>query len=238
MGGLVSFSGNVSISNASTGPHGKAGQTIAMPAKAVPRTRRTQAERSEAMRARLSAESYRIVAEGGVRALTIRSLAAAAKVSQGAVLHHFPDKAAIVLLAIEHALTIARDESAQWQDEPGDAEAMLRAMLAEFHAFFFSDRFWVAMGITIEASKDADLFRAVRHKVGTLRTPIYQAWEDRLCTRGWTREQARQDVRAAAAMISGAAIRRFWADEDDVGQLVEDEWIIARLRAVARRKAG
>lgn len=200
-----------------------------IPEHATP-ARRTQIERTEAMRARLSSEAYRLVAEGGIRALTIRSLAAAADVSQGAVLHHFPDKAAITLLAIEHTLTMARDDSKSWLSAPGDAEGVLRAMLAEFHAFFFSDRFWVAMGITLETSKDAHLFPAVRAKVGTLRTPVYQAWEQRLVELGWSSAAASRDVRAAAALVSGAAIRRFWADEDDISHSVEDDWVVSRLR--------
>lgn len=198
--------------------------------QAAPVTRRTQAERSEAMRARISAEAYRIIAAGGVRALTIRSLAKAVDVSQGAVLHHFPDKNAIVLVAIEQTLTMARDDSLYWLTSSAtDAEGVLRAMLAEFRAFFFSDRFWVAIGITLEASKDTDLFPAVRARVSELRTPTYLAWEDRLVDLGWAREDARRDVRAAAALISGAAIRRFWADEDDVSLAVEREWLASRI---------
>ena len=169
------------------------------------------------------------MAEGGVRALTIRSLAGAAHVSQGAVLHHFPDKAAVVLLAIEQTLTLARDDSREWLATSGDAEGILRAMLAEFRAFFFSDRFWVAMGITLEVAKDTDLFPQVRAKVAELRAPIYRAWEEQLIARGWTEEQARRDVRSAAALLSGAAIRRFWADEDEVSDAVEAEWLEARL---------
>lgn len=197
--------------------------------------RRTQSERTEAMRARLSHEAYRLVAEGGIRALTIRSLATAANVSQGAVLHHFPDKAAIILLAIEHTLTMAREDSKGWLSAPGGAEPVLRAMLSEFRDFFFSDRFWVAIGITLETSKDADLFPAVRAKVGTLRSPVYQAWERRLVELGWDAEAARRDVRAAAALVSGAAMRRLWADEDDVSHSVEDDWIDARLREHSKR---
>ena len=193
------------------------------------RNRRSQAERTEAMRARLSVEAYRIVAESGVRGLTIRSLAAAAGVSQGAVLHHFPDKNSIVLLAIEQTLTMAREDSHRWLESSGDAEGVLRAMLSEFHAFFFSDRFWVAMGITIEASKDQDLFPAVRAMVGSLRLPVYRAWEERLIDLGWDATLARHDVRAAAALVSGAAVRRFWADPDDVSRAIEEEWIESRL---------
>lgn len=209
-------------------------QPDVMEAAPSARGRRTQAERTETMRARLSAEAYRIVAEGGIRALTMRSLANAAGVSQGAVLHHFPDKPAIVLLAIEQTLLLARDDSRQWLAAKGDTESILRAMLAEFRAFFFSDRFWVAMGITLEVAKDTDLFPQVRAKVAELRAPIYRAWEERLVALGWTAEAAQRDVRSAAALLSGAAIRRFWADEDDVSDAVEAEWLETRLTRAAQ----
>ena len=108
-------------------------------------------------------------------------------------------------------------------------EAVLRAMLAEFRAFFFSDRFWVAMGITIEASKESDLFALVRSSVGSLRKPIYAAWTDRLIAQGWRAEDAARDVRSGAAMVSGSAIRRFWADADAITAEIEEEWIAERL---------
>ena len=192
--------------------------------------RRTQAERSEAMRARLAAAAYEAVAEGGLKALRLRAVAQGAGVSQGALLHHFPDKSALILAAIEQALTLARDDSAAWMEKLSSSrEAVLRAMLAEFRAFFFSDRFWVAIGITIEASKDPDLFRVVRSSVSSLRTPIYSAWVNQLIGQGWRPQDATRDVRSAAAMVSGAAIRRFWADTDAVTTEIEEEWIAERL---------
>lgn len=230
----MAFARNVTM-NANADPSAPALPASRPAASRGPRVRRTQAERTEAMRARLSVEAYRIVAEGGVRALTIRSLATAARVSQGAVLHHFPDKASIVLLAVEQTLTMAREDSMEWLATRGDAHEVLQAMLAEFRAFFFSDRFWVAMGITIEASKDGDLFPLVRAKVADLRTPVYHAWELRLVELGWSRDDARRDVRAAAQLVSGAAIRRFWADSDDVSQAVETQWLAARLAEHAAR---
>ena len=196
----------------------------------IPPPRRTQAERSEAMRARLATAAYEAVADGGLKALRLRAVAEGAGVSQGALLHHFPDKSALILAAIEQALALARDDSAVWLDKVASSrEAVLRAMLAEFRAFFFSDRFWVAMGITIEASKDAELFRAVRGCVSSLRTPIYAAWAEQLVGQGWRAADAARDVRSAAAMVSGAAIRRFWADTDAVTTEIEEEWMAERL---------
>lgn len=192
--------------------------------------RRTQAERSDAMRARLATAAYEAVAEGGLKALRVRAVAEGAGVSQGALLHHFPDKDALILAAIEQALTLAKDDSEAWLGKAANGpEAVLRAMLSEFRAFFFSDRFWVAMGITIEASKEDDLFALVRSCVGSLRKPIYAAWTDRLIAQGWRAEDAARDVRSGAAMVSGAAIRRFWADADAITTEIEEEWIATRL---------
>ncbi len=201
-----------------------------MNAEPKPR-RRTQAERSEAMRARLAAAAYQTAASGGIGALRMRSVAEAAGVSQGALLHHFPDKNALVLAAIEQALTLAWQDSAIWQ-ETGVVEprAVLEEMLAEFRAFFFSDRFWVAMSITLEAAKDPAFDPAVRATVSALRQPVYEAWKQRLVAAGWSREAAVRTVRSAASLVSGAAIRRFWAEPDDVSRAVEEEWLDDRLR--------
>jgi AcrR family transcriptional regulator len=182
------------------------------------------------MRARLALAAYETVADGGLKALSLRTVAQAAGVSQGALLHHFPDKNAVVLAAMEQALELARADSiAQFDSAPASAEASLRAMLAEFRGFFYSDRFWVAMGITIEASKDAALYPEVRRLVARLRKPIYAVWEERLCANGWTAQQAALTVRSATALVSGAAVRRFWAAPDALTGQIEAEWIGERL---------
>lgn len=189
--------------------------------------RRTQSERSGAMRSRLATAAYETVEAGGLGALRMRNVATAAGVSQGALLHHFPDKKSLTLIAIEQALTLAKDDSIVLiQDKDDESpEALLRLLLDEFRQFFFSGRFWVAMGITLEAAKDDDLFTAVRAKVADLRSPIYAAWADRLTRAGWTAEAAIVTVRSAATLVSGSAIRRFWADPDDIGEHVKEEWL-------------
>ena len=194
--------------------------------------RRTQAERSEAMRGRLAQAAYETIAAGGLNALRMRNVADHAGVSQGALLHHFPDKKALILATVEQALSYARDASTSRRDAAGESrEAVLVAMLEEFRAFFFSDRFWVAMGITMEALRDPELGVAVRAKVASLRVPIYAAWAERLCTAGWTPQQAARIVRSGAAMLSGAAMRRFWADADDISAEVERDWMAHQLRS-------
>jgi len=196
----------------------------------APAARRTQAERSETMRARLAAAAYETVADGGLKALRLRNVANAAGVSQGALLHHFPDKNAVILAAIEQALQLARDDSLAFLDMPPEGpEGTLRAMLEEFRGFFFSDRFWVAMGIALEAARDETLNPSVRERVARLRKPIYAAWEDRLIANGWSQRDAARIVRSGTSMISGAAVRRVWAQSDELSIEMEEEWIADRL---------
>lgn len=196
--------------------------------KTKPRIRRTQAERSEATRGRLAAAAYEVMAEGGLKALRMKAVAAAAGVSQGALLHHFPDKGAVTLAAIRHALELARSEGeAHLAGAPAAREALLRAMLDEFRSFFFSDRFWVAIGITIEASKALDNYSELKSEVASLRVPIYAAWGEQLTKVGWSAERADVIVRSGASLVAGLAIRRLWADFDDINATVIEDWIKA-----------
>lgn len=192
--------------------------------------RRSQAERTEAMRARLSIAAYQIVARGGLNALRMRNVAEEAGVSQGALLHHFPDKNAIVLATIETALDLALQDSEPFvvttDTRPRD---VLKAMMEEFRTFFFSDRFWVAMGITMDAAKDKDFFPIIRKRVGKLRTPVYAAWAERLVEQGWDERRAVRDVRSGSALLAGLSVRRFWADSDTISDDLVDEWIEDRL---------
>lgn len=204
----------------------------------VPKTlaaRRTQVERTETMRTRLAAAAYETIAENGLTGLRLRAVATAAGVSQGALLHHFRDKNALTLAAIEHALTLAREDSSNWLETDAiEPASILRAMLAELRSFFYSDRFWVAIGITMEAAKDPSLNMAARECVAALRTPIYQAWVERLAAAGWQREAAARAVRSGAAMVSGTAIRRFWTEDDAITEEIAEEWILDHLPQAPR----
>lgn len=195
--------------------------------------RRTQAERSEAMRARIAAAAFATAAAGGPSALRMRSVAEAAGISQGALLHHFPDKNALVLAAIGQALSTEEDEGAlACTGTSTDPAVVLGEMLAEFRQFFFSDRFWVAISITLEVAKDSDFNPIVRETVTRLRQPVYAGWEQRLVASGWTAQAAARTVRSGASMMSGAAIRRFWAEPDDITDEVERQWLADQLAAL------
>lgn len=66
--------------------------------------RRTQAERSDAMRQRLLAATLESLAEDGYAGTTLSSIVRRAGVSRGAQVHHYPSKQALILDAAEDLL--------------------------------------------------------------------------------------------------------------------------------------
>jgi AcrR family transcriptional regulator len=75
-----------------------------------PRVRRTQRERSAAMRSRLLEATVDCLYEVGYSRTTTIEVAARAGVSRGAQLHHFPTKKRLVTVAVRHLLTKRLEE--------------------------------------------------------------------------------------------------------------------------------
>lgn len=173
--------------------------------------RRKQSDRSEEMRARLAKAAYEVIAERGHSAFRTAAVIAHAGVSQGAMLHHFPNKESLTLAAIHYALNLGNEASVARIAAAGPtAPEILQAMADDFRDFFAGDRFWVALDITMDAAKDATVAPAIRQIVGEARRPIYSQWEASLCKAGWEPERAAEAVLMTAALISGYAIRSLW----------------------------
>ncbi|PTQ90738.1 TetR/AcrR family transcriptional regulator [Agitococcus lubricus] len=78
--------------------------TVSSPLDSHKKTRRTQAERSEAMRIRLIEATLKCLEVDGYAGTTVTKIVEAAQVSRGAPVHHFPSKAALIAAAAEHLM--------------------------------------------------------------------------------------------------------------------------------------
>ena len=79
---------------------------MATTAAMVKPPRRTQAERSATTRARILEAAVNCLYTAGYGATTTVSVAAEAEVSRGAMLHHFPSKADLMLATLSHVLEL------------------------------------------------------------------------------------------------------------------------------------
>ena len=83
--------------------------------------RRTQAERSATTRARILDAAVNCLFAAGYGATTTVSVAAAAAVSRGAMLHHFPSKADLMLATLAHAIELNQANFQHAMETIGDA---------------------------------------------------------------------------------------------------------------------
>jgi len=79
---------------------------IVTPAR--PRKSRTNVERTAAMRARLISAAIECLHKRGYAASTTHVIAETAKISRGAMLHHFPNKVDLMLTVVEHVVAAQR----------------------------------------------------------------------------------------------------------------------------------
>lgn len=178
------------------------------------KTRRTQVERSEEMRARLARAAYEVIAERGHSAFRTAAVADRAGVSQGAQTHHFPTKDALTLAAIDYAFATSSTRSEAIAARYNGRNDPIALMIEDFRQFFMGDEFWVALDITIDGSKDAELSRDVRPIVTQYRKPVNDRWIEILVQAGWNAKDATSIVRMTSALIGGFGMRTLWEDVD------------------------
>jgi AcrR family transcriptional regulator len=189
------------------------------------RKRRTQQERSDEMRRRLSQAAYQVIAERGHSAFRVAAVAERAGVSQGAQLHHFATKESLTLAALEYALAHASERTADLMAHGLDADAdPIALMIDDFRLFFMGDDFWVALDITIDGSRNAEFSTEVRPLVSRYRAPVYARWVAILSENGWDRTAAERIVLVTSAMVSGLGMRSLWDDVASYLPAVLEDW--------------
>ncbi|HTW17400.1 MAG TPA: TetR/AcrR family transcriptional regulator [Nocardioides sp.] len=113
------------------------------------RTRRTQAERTAATRARLIEAAYDCLLETGYAATTVGAVQERAGVARGTLLHHFPTRASLMVGVVEdiadrRLAVLASPEAAEPAGQDWDAVVDLLWRDLQSPAFLAALELWVA----------------------------------------------------------------------------------------------
>jgi AcrR family transcriptional regulator len=142
-------------------------------------TRRTQAERSAATRARLLEATLESLVELGYTRTTTTVIADRAGVSRGAQMHHFPSKAELVAAAVEHLADLRaeqiRDEVARLPKRGRDRVQRALELLWESHR---GPLFQAALELWVAARTDAELRARLTPVEVRLATSVYALSKD------------------------------------------------------------
>jgi AcrR family transcriptional regulator len=181
--------------------------------KATRPERRSQAARSEEMRARVLDAALSELAAKGYAGLRTADVVAAAGVSRGALTHHFPSKDALVVAVVEHVFRKASDVGTRRAHDVRDDD-VVGALIADSREFFFSELFLVALDLAIQGRlADDPASRQVMSISAASRLPLEAAWLDALVARGVARRKAEDILWLTISIVRGLAIRRLWQHE-------------------------
>jgi len=143
-----------------------------------PRPRRTQQERSSAMRERLLDSTVACLVEYGYSGATVSRIAERAGVTRGAQVHHFPTKEALVVAAIRHLAEQLAEQVASEVPRIARSSDPVGAALDVLWRLHRGPIFAATVELWVAARTDSELARQVgevepmlRHALGAVSTP-------------------------------------------------------------------
>lgn len=195
-------------------------------------TRVPQAERTRAMRLRLMTATVDCLVERGWSGTSTAVVAQRAEVSRGAMLHHFPTKADLVIGAVDHLARLRREELLAAADAM-PATGRTRHALGLLADHVTGEVFQAALELWVAARTDADL----RETVAPLEQRIGRETH-RLAVRMLGVDESRAGVReliqATLDLVRGLALAGTLSDDRRRREHVLDTWSAVLDRELER----
>lgn len=203
----------------------------------TPARRRTQGERSDAMRKRLIDATLKCLASEGYSGTTVSSIVRKAGVSRGAQLHHFSTKNALILAAADHLLRRAYKILGDLLLGIAQEEHRLQALVAAAWAEIFDNRSFNAFfELLIASQHDAELERSLRKLFGAAiqatQEPIRHYFEPRS-----DHSLSPSDLFVMTPLLmSGMAASRHLVSDPQVTRRYLETWTTLMLSQMRARK--
>jgi AcrR family transcriptional regulator len=204
-------------------PAKKAARKSATSAKPAAK-RRTQAERSEQMQSRLVEATANLLRRRGYAGLRTDEVARIAKVSRGALLHHYATKDDLVLATAEYLLRSGLERgTARAVAARGQAD-VIEAIIQDGLDFFMGRDFPVVLDLVMACGKDTALRDQVYGYSRESRTGVEDVWTQLLSEQGVPKDKAAKIVFLTLGVVRGFAVRALWQKDEALFRTMLDEW--------------
>jgi AcrR family transcriptional regulator len=181
----------------------------------APGRRRTQAERSEQTRTRILKASADLIRARGYARFRTAEVAAAAGLSRGAQLHHFPTKDALVVATLAYVFEQAQSLSRRRAASINRPHDLIEAVIEDAREFFFSEHFKVAIDIVLSTSTHQSVRKRITDMSRKARRPVETAWTEALSASGVPGPLAADLVALTLGVVRGMAIRTLWDNDPE-----------------------
>ena len=188
------------------------------------RKRRTQAQRTNEMRARLLKAAISTLRRHGYVGLRTEEVSRVAGVSRGAQLHHFPNKESLVIAATEQIFQASTDRGLARAASALSSKDPLEELIQDGHEFFFSEDFFVILDLVLMRGKNQASRDKIFEIARTHRPTVEAAWLDVLRRSGVPEKEAEKILHLTLTIVRGLAIRSLWQPDTKRFRALLDEW--------------
>jgi AcrR family transcriptional regulator len=178
-----------------------------------PRRRRTQLDRRTATRAALITAAIGLLSTVGFAGTTTQLIARRARVTTGALHHHFPTKDALLFAVLDHVSDRLRHKLEQSERLDPRGRPAIEALLRHLWTVYGHPEYWAVWEIIIGTRADPKLHRRiVAHREDAMRQVVYP-WLARHQA-GEAGPEAVATFELVLIAIRGLSLERF-LDKDD-----------------------
>lgn len=187
--------------------------------------RRSQEDRSRDAKERLLGATIDVLMRRGYNGLTTKEVAATAGLSNGALMHHYANKAELVMAAT----TAVYDECiVRGQRIARTAEAVkkpLEGFISDSLSVYFDWPFLAALEVIMVARTDDELMNRIKPVMRHYRETTNALWLEVFKKAGYTPKQARTILNLTLNMARGMGVNRIWQHDDEYYQTLLKEWV-------------
>lgn len=195
------------------------------PRAAANKPRRTQAMRSDETRGRILAAAFVVLKERGFVGLTTPEVARRARVSRGALVHHFPSRLELVTAAMEHVFGTALADGLRLAESARHSGNPAEALLKDTQAFYFGDCFAVGLDMLLAGRKDPALKDTAVAVVHNYRRPVERQWLAVIEELGLGAELSEDLLLLTVGLVRGLGVRHLWAPDPAQAQRLLRLWM-------------
>lgn len=210
--------------NTTAAPKTAAAKTPA-PRPAAKTPRRTQEDRSRVTRDKLLAATIEVLLRVGYSGLTMKEVAKASGVSNGALMHHYANKAELVVEATEMVYEEAIARGQRMAQTAGATEQLIEGHITDCMAVYFDWPFIAALESIVVARTDPDLMARIRPVMERYRVTCDDIWLAVFRKAGVPVKTARMLMNLNLNVVRGMGLNRMWRHDDVHYKAYLKDWI-------------
>lgn len=187
--------------------------------------RRTQEDRSREARKKILAATIDVLMRCGYGGLTTKEVAKYAGVSNGALMHHYANKAELVVAATAE---VYEEWSRRGQRIAKSAKALenpVEGFITDCLSVYFDWPFIAALEVIIVARTDEELMARILPVMEHYRATTNQLWLQVFGEAGLSATEAKAVLNLTLNIVRGMAVNRLWQKDEKNYRLFLKDWV-------------